>query len=75
MDDGESDPPYVGVDSKKNDTRRAFSSRGVNSVKGSQYCPPCTDQIERFNELKRRFLKGSDAQLHFNPDYTETLIL
>lgn len=50
-------------------------SQGVNSVKWSQYCPPYTGQSERFNELKQRFLKSSDAQLHFNPDYTQTLIL
>lgn len=49
--------------------------QGVNSVKWSQYCPPYTGQSERFNELKQRFLKSSDAQLHFNPDYTGTLIL
>ena len=46
-------------------------SQGVNSVKRSQYGPPYTDKNERFNQLK----ESSDAQLHFNPDYTETLIL
>lgn len=74
MDNGESDSPYVWADSK-NAPSKALSSRGVDSVKGSQYCPPCADQIEWFNELKQRFLKSSDAQLHFNPDYAETLIL
>lgn len=50
-------------------------SQGVNSLLWSQYCPLYTGQSERFNELKQWFLKSSDAQLHFNPDYTGTLIL